>query len=450
VLICDALALRARRVRALFVAGLQEGEFPQTPREEAFLSGAERAELAAATGLLLASAPSAERYLFYALCSRATRWLRLSWHDATDDGETAVRSLFVDDLTDCFGAQLFETRTVRGAGTLGWGADAPAAPTLARLEQALGAPRRRGRVIEPLREPELLRRLRGRDSHSPSALENWCSCPAKWFVERALRAEELEPESIYAARGSAAHDVLRALYASLAERPGGARIDEHSLYAALELLEAMLEAGYVPLSPNPAVDRSEWRRLRSDLRRYLTFAASSASTHEPRELEVAFGLEPDGPGPVTLGEGGLELSGRIDRVDVDPAAGTALVYDYKTGGGVEPAAGWVENSRLQQALYMLAAEQLLGVEAVGGLYQPLRTSDLRPRGAVREDVEPGAKLVGRDRLPAAELDELVATLLDTATLAAAELSAGALQPRPPTCKNGGGCRYPGICRVEAR
>jgi ATP-dependent helicase/DNAse subunit B len=451
VLICDALALRARRVRALFVAGLQEGEFPHAPREPAFLSAAERVELAQATGLLLIAPPEAERYLFYALCSRATRWLRLSWHDATDDGESAVRSLFVDDLADCFRAELLQRRSVRGAGALGWsGGDAPAAATLARLQQALGEPRRRAAVIGALREPERLRRLRSRDSFSPSALESWCSCPVKWFVERALRAQELEPERIYSARGSAAHEVLAEVYAALIARSGGARIDAHSLPTALALLDEALAVPRQALSPNPVVDRTEWRRLASDLRRYLVFAASSASTHEPQQLELAFGLEDGGLPPVTLGGGALALSGRIDRVDVDPAAGTALVYDYKTGGGVEPAAGWIEHTRLQQALYMLAAEQVLGVEAVGGLYQPLRRDDLRPRGAVREDIDPDSRLYARDRLPATELRELLETLLEMASAAAEQLRAGALEPRPPTCKSRGGCSYPGICRVEAR
>jgi ATP-dependent helicase/DNAse subunit B len=449
VLICDALALRARRVRALFVAGLQEGEFPAAPREEAFLSAAERGELAQASGLMLAGPPSAERYLFYALCSRATRWLRLCWHDATDNGDAAVRSLFVDDLADCFGEQLFERRAVRAAGAVAWGSAPANAPTLARLEAALAGPRLRAGVLRQMRDPELLLALRGRDSYSPSALESWCGCPAGWLVERALHAEELEPPKIWIARGSAAHEVLSELFGALAKEHGSARIDEYRLPLALELLERVLAAHTEPLSPSAAVDRAERRRLRSDLRRYLSFAAGSASTHEPRELELSFGLEGSEHPAVSLGPAQLQLSGRIDRIDIDAAAGTAIVYDYKTGAA-DPAANWIENRRLQQALYMLAAERLLGVETVGGLYQPLRSPDLRPRGAVREDVDPGAALFANDRLPAEQLRDLVAVALAAASAAAAELRDGALEPRPPTCTNNGGCRYPGICRVEAR
>ena len=360
-----------------------------------------------------------------------------------------MRSLFVDDLVDCFGEELFERRAVRGAGAVAWGAAPSTAPTLARLEAALAGPRRRADVLGRLRKPELLRRLRGRESYSPSALESWCACPVAWFVERALHAEELEPERIWIARGSAAHEVLSELFAALAQEHGSARVDERSLPAALELLDRVLVAHTGPISPNAAVDRAERRRLRSDLRRYLIFAAGSASTHEPRELELAFGLEMAGLPAVSLGAGQLELSGRIDRIDIDAAGGTALVYDYKTGS-VDAAANWTENHRLQQALYMLAVEQLLGVEAVGGLYQPLRSQDLRPRGAVRDDVDPDAALVDNDRLPAEQLRELVAAALETATAAAAELRDGALAPRPPTCTSDGGCRYPGICRIEAR
>ena len=392
VLICDALALRARRVRALFISGLQEGVFPAATHEAAFLSSAERAELAQASGLLLAPPPAAERYLFYALCSRPTRWLRVSWHDATDDGDAAVRSLFVDDLVDCFGDELLEARAVRGAGVVGWSdGELPAAPTLARLEAALRAPRARAPVIAPLRDPELLERLRGRESLSPSALEKWLVMPRR-LARRARPARSAPRAGRRAARASARSPTRSCARSSrlCASAPAARASIRRACRLALELLDVALAAEDRPLSPNRAVDRAEGRRLLSDLRRYLTFAARSPSTHEPRELELAFGLEDTVLPAVSLGEAHLEVSGRIDRVDLDPATGTALVYDYKASRPT-PAARWADDGRLQQALYMLAVEQLLGVEAVGGLYQPYRVGELRPRGAIREDVDPQAR-----------------------------------------------------------
>jgi len=452
VLICDALALRARRVRALFIAGLQEGVFPAAAREPPFLAAAERAELAQSSGLLLGSPAElldAERYLFYALCSRPTRWLRVSWHDATDDGEVALRSLFVDDLVDCFGEQLIAQRAVRGAGALRW-EDVPAgAPTLARLQQVLRGPRRAGPVIGPLAAPALLAERRGRDSHSASALERWTECPVKWLIERALDPRELAPDELHLVRGSVSHEVLHAVFVALRERTGSARIDAASLPAALELLDDALAESTRALSPDESVDRAERRRQRADLARYLEFIATAPSTLEPREFELGFGL-PDATLPAaSLAGGALQLCGRIDRIDFDQA-GAALIYDYKAATGIEPAARWTATGRLQPALYMLAVEQLLGVKVLGGLYQPLRTHDLRPRGAVRADVDPAAPLVVTDRLSREELRELIESQLASALVAAAEMDAGALAPRPATCSRDGGCSFPAICRAEGR
>src|SRR5204862_1990273 len=53
VTVTEPLALRARRVRALFACRLQEGVFPAVPGAEPFFGDAERARIAAASGLRL-------------------------------------------------------------------------------------------------------------------------------------------------------------------------------------------------------------------------------------------------------------------------------------------------------------------------------------------------------------------------------------------------------------
>jgi ATP-dependent helicase/DNAse subunit B len=453
VLICDALALRARRVRALFIAGLQEGVFPAVAHEQPFLSAAERVELAQASGLVLERAGEpldAERYLFYALCSRPTRWLRVSWHDATDDGEPALRSLFIDDLVDCCGERLLATRAVRGAGTLRWQAPPAGAPALASLEAVLRAPRRPGPVIAPLAAPAALAALRGPESLSASALESWTACPVGWLVARALDPRELAPEELPLVRGAVAHELLHGVFVALRERCGSARVDAASLPVALELLDAAIAGSDRALSRNASVDRAERARQRSDLARYLRFVAGAPGTLEPREFELGFGL-PDAALPAaSLRGGALELCGRIDRLDFDCGGGAALIYDYKAASGIEPAAKWAQTGRLQPALYMLAVEQLLGVEALGGLYQPTRTAELRPRGALRDDVDPAGGSFANDRLGREELRELIEAQLAAALVAAGEMDAGALAPRPATCSIDGRCRFPGICRAEGR
>jgi hypothetical protein len=121
----------------------------------------------------------------------------------------------------------------------------------------------------------------------------------------------------------------------------------------------------------------------------------------------------------------------------------ALVRDYKgriVVGGVK----WADELQLQVALYLLAVRDLLGLEPVGGLYQPLAGRSLRARGLVRDDVPgryTGTDVVDRERFEAAleEARELAATT-------AAELRAGRIRPCPERCSSRG-CRYPGICRA---
>ena len=75
----------------------------------------------------------------------------------------------------------------------------------------------------------------------------------------------------------------------------------------------------------------------------------------------------------------------IDRVDVHPGSGRqAIVRDYKSGARRDEWQGarWRTDSQLQVALYMLAVRQLMGLEPVAGLYQPLGGNDLRGRGYI--------------------------------------------------------------------
>jgi len=59
--VAHPLSLRARRCRALFLCGLQEGEFPRRPRPDPFLADGDRRELAQAAGQCVRSQGSGNR-----------------------------------------------------------------------------------------------------------------------------------------------------------------------------------------------------------------------------------------------------------------------------------------------------------------------------------------------------------------------------------------------------
>ena len=149
VAVLDPLALRARRVRALFICGLQEGVFPApAPSAAAARRGASAAswrERPACVSGAHEDALAAERYLFYAPSRGPSELLALSWHAADDDGAPRSRSLFVDDVCDLFDERLTRaarracavaarrrstSRRRRAARAAACGADAPATAPL--------------------------------------------------------------------------------------------------------------------------------------------------------------------------------------------------------------------------------------------------------------------------------------------------------------------------------
>lgn len=454
VTVTEPLALRARRVRALFVCGLQEGVFPAVPGAEPFFGDAERDRIAAASGLRLRRRDDlgAERYLFYATVSRPEERLFLSWHEASDDGDQAVPSFFVSDVCDLFGPVLMARRRMRTLGEVGWPAGTSPPTERERLRAAIVAgPRHREAPIAALADSGLVGELRERGTWSASAIELWAGCPVKWFVERRLRPEGLTADPELMLRGQLAHLVLEATLRGLREQTGSARLDAGTLALASDLATAALEhlerEPRLEMSRDPSRQRALARRLRSDLLRYLEHAANDGSELEPAALEVVFGGA-DEHGHPALGIGdGVRISGRIDRIDSGP--GGAIVYDYK-GRNAPDAACWRRERKYQVALYVLAARDVLGLEPVGGLYQPLGARDQRPRGLVLADADPDLVTVATDRRPREDFDAIVDGVLEDVLSAVAQLREGALEPRPQTCGyNGAGCTYPTICRCAA-
>ena len=444
VAVLDPLALRARRVRVLFLCGLQEGVFPAPARAEPLLTEEDRRRLVESSGLLALAggagagvdALAAERYLFYVAVSRPEEQLVLSWHSADDDGLARSRSLFVDDVRDLFSCDLHGARSRRALGEL-----AQANPGVERAPSE----------IAPLREERVLADLRERRLWSASALEAWAGCPTRWFVERLLRARDLEPEPEPLARGALAHAALRDVLEGLRRETGSARPRAETLARAHRLLRAALAARERehPLSVAPERVPGVRRRLQVDLERYLEHAAAQESPLEPAHLELSFGFtEQERSLPaLDLGEG-VQVRGRIDRVDVDPAGGGAVVYDYKSSRA--PDAGrWARERSFQVALYMRAAESLPATQVVGGFYQPLSGRDLRARGALEQDAGFELDCVRGDTREHDELQALVEESVAAARESAAQARAGALQARPRTCGFGDrGCMYPTICRCE--
>jgi len=454
VLASDPLAIRARRFRAVFVCGLQEGEFPTWPPPEPFLSDEQRRELASCAGLRLAPSEDAlarERYLFYACISRATEQVILSYRSSDEEGNLALPSPFLADVSELLVEGWADRRRRRLLDDVVWpAAQAPTSRELSRSQAATAAivpdPAAGSRSLSQ----KALQHVRHRRIVSSGALEAYADCPVKWLVERELQPAAVEPEHDAIVRGNLMHTALEQVLSRL-----GCALTSQSLPEALGIAEEVMSDLPPALAPGrpPAIRAAAAESIRADLGRYLRHEARDGCAWQPRELEARFGFEADGMQSLpalSLGDGSeaIAVRGSIDRVDVEPSGRRAIVRDYKSGSRRSEYQGarWRSDRQLQVPLYMLAVRDLLGLEPVAGLYQPLGGSDLRARGAYLEGAPVGGSVLGNDARSAEQLDQELDAAARDALALAGRIRAGELAPCPQTCSPGG-CRYPGICRA---
>ena len=449
VLVADPLSIRARRFRAVLVCGLQEDEFPLAAAPEPFLSDELRRELAACSGLRLRPREDSlarERYLFYTSVSRATDRVVLSYRSSDEEGNLSLPSPFVADVAELLTEDWPEHRRRRMLADVVWPQDsAPTERERARSRAAATAPAT-GDVPSPIGSlgAAALAHVRHSQILSAGALETYADCPVKWLVQRELQPIKLEPDPDALARGSYMHSVLEQVLSRL-----GGPVTSESLARALELLDEVLAEQPHDIAPGRGeAVRAGWgRTVAADLRRYLAHEARDGSTWPIYGLELRFGFdEPDSLPPLDL-DADVRLRGIIDRVDAD-SEGHAVVRDYKSGSArpEHQGARWATDRQLQVALYMIAVRELLGLEPVEGVYQPLGGGDLRARGVFLAGEAPGRSLVANDGRDPEQLDELLDEARGRALALAARLRAGSLEPCPATCSRDG-CSYPGICRA---
>ena len=450
VLLTDPLAIRARRFRAVLVCGLQENEFPLAPAPEPFLSDELRRELATCSGLRLRPREDAlarERYLFYTSVSRATERVVLAYRSSDEEGNLALPSPFLADVSELLREDWADRRRRRMLADVVWPPDeAPTARELARSHAAALAPLA-GEVPSPIGSlSELaLEHVRHRQILSAGALESYAGCPVRWLIERELQPAALEPDPDPLVRGGYMHTVIEHVLRRL-----GGPVTRESLPRALDILDEVIatQPHAIAQGSGPAVRAAATRGAGADLRRYLAHEARDGLDWPPHGLELRFGFddEPESLPPLELGDD-VRVRGIVDRVDVD-SEGRAIVRDYKSGGARPEYQGarWALDRQLQVALYMLVVRELLGLDPVAGFYQPLGGGDLRPRGAFLEGAGVGGSVVANDARGREELDGLLEDARERAVALAVRLRRGELEPCPTTCSRDG-CRYPGICRA---
>lgn len=453
VAVLDLGRARTRSFEAVFVIGLEQGSLPRRPASSPFLGDDARHALdAAGARLERPDQASRDRYLFYSACTRATRRLTLVREAANDEGAPREPSPFWEAVRMLFDADDVRRHTVRRPlSRLTWpleqaptererlrslvelaASDAKGAESLALANGwARKLARARRAFARPTRiaHPRALALLGARETFRVTDLERMAGCSSAWFVERYLRPGEIDQEIDARMRGSIAHVALQRFYAQLPSAiPGAERVTPEHVEAAVGLMRECVRSA---IASGLRIDASDLERrelsqgMQRDLEQLVRDEAAAKSPYVPRRLEVLFQAYELAPG--------VSVSGKIDRVDVDPLSARGIVVDYKSGAA--PTAAQIrDEARLQIPLYLLVLRDQLGLEPMGGVYMPLG-GGRKPRGMLLRDDDPVPGFVAGDYLEPDAFAAEVEHARETAVALAARIRAGDVRHDP----NGGEC-----------
>jgi ATP-dependent helicase/nuclease subunit B len=214
-------------------------------------------------------------------------------------------------------------------------------------------------------------------AYSPSALQNFASCPYRFALsavlhlrerEEAAAIEQLDPLT----RGALVHEVQREFLRGWREHPSDNR---EELLERLDEVLSRVSSDYAERIA-PAIARvwhSDLEDIRTDLRGWVVAWLAELAQWEPLHFELGFGLgKPDEdhdpasvPDPVDIT--GVRVRGSIDLVERHRQTGRLRITDHKTGKPLEREPAAVGGGTvLQPLLYSLAAEKMLGAAAESG------------------------------------------------------------------------------------
>jgi len=340
-------------------------------------------------------------------------------------------------------------------GSFSLGPDEPRQPTrlLAADDLRAGAPRS-GLVeaappaapleagVEDARAPAV---REGPVAGGAGVLRSQSDCPFRALAERRLGAVALEPARpglSPSQRGTVVHRMLERFWHDLPDQQALAALDPSALEALAEraIQEALNGLNRRFRLTLGSHERSlEYDRCRELLDRWLEVErARPPFTVVAREA------------PVRLRYGGLQLDGKVDRID-RLADDSLLVMDYKTGA--VSAASWDPAGRLpdpQLPAYALA----LDPPARAVAFASIRADAPRFVGLAAQDTKiRGVDAIGDARRKFVELSDWQA-LCDAwqsqLEALADEFTQGhaAVAPRQPSvCQR---CHLPGLCRITER
>ena len=490
VLVSTLNEIRGLQFDYIFIAGLNDGNLPTRFSPEIFFSGSfAKEEL---------NHQTEERYHFYqALCSWR-KGLYLTYPQ-NDERKELVESNFLIELKNTFNltAKTSETDddTIfskydllkfigKNVSQINQAVNQDDVKTVdlsgikkaieinnTRMREPFSSSPYSGIFPEQLSDPVKEKLGEFADKHfSVTQLESYAKCPYQYFAERVLHLTALEEptEELEAFElGTLLHSILYEFYSTLKKMnlvlPDSNDSDfskaEKLIYKIAESkIEKLKLSSSLTFFEKEKILGIEGNKRNSILYKFLSEERKPAGGFIPEYFELSFGdIRKAGDNDLEqereFNAEGINIRGKIDRVDLNKNDGTIKIVDYKLSGKRPTKDDLLSGLSLQLPLYLYAAKELINA-GLEGNYNPFG-SEIYSLKFNEKDFGPKLILTGRARSDEKEklismAEEMIKICLDSIKKYVGEISTGKFNLSTLEDRENKVCRYcsfRSICRI---
>jgi ATP-dependent helicase/nuclease subunit B len=489
--VINVLEARQWEMPVIFVGGLLEKEFPRQVREDLFLKDYFRKKLNATGKIALREASEQmdeERYLFYIAVTRAKERLYLSYPSANSDGNPTLPSFFLSDTRKLFPEEILQGITIQrnlskiipepeeiitstdSKNFVYYHLNTPYVSEREQYEKDIALwlynnnAENKASLKEELctlttlidsynnlnlklSDKKIVKKISETSTRfSPTKLKDYAQCPYKYFGRSTLKLRQAIPKSMdLLMQGTIIHKVLEEYFKDTGETKNITEIFEDIFNRETRGMVTGFE---------------ELKARNEMLNTLLAFEAmekkSNLPTFKPSMLEAKFGdeeIETLKIGDVE--KGGIEISGKIDRVDVSEVDGekVAIIIDYKYGQTEFRLTELEEGLDLQLPIYILALRDLFGVVPIAAEFYALKTS--KKTGIYNQElivklklnIKPSRKSLSVDNR---EFNKLLKNAESHILKFSREIRKGRIELDPANIDfcGEGNCDFANVCRID--
>ncbi len=489
--VINVLEARQWEMPVVFVGGLLEKEFPRQVREDLFLKDYYRKKLNATGNITLREASEQmgeERYLFYIAVTRAKEMLYLSYPSANSNGNLTLPSFFLSDTQKLFPEETVQGITIRrnlskvipepeeiitstdSKNFVYYHLNTPYVSKGEQYEKAIALwlynnstenkPSLREELCTlttlidsynnlklKLSDKKIVKKISETSTRfSPTKLKDYAQCPYKYFGRSTLKLRQAIPKSMdHLMQGTIIHKVLEEYFRDTGESKD---------------ITGIFDDVFKQKTRGMVTGFDELKARNEMLNTLLAFEAmekeSNLPTFKPSMFEAKFGdEETETLKIVNVVKDCIEISGKIDRVDVSEVDGekVGIIIDYKFGQTEFNKTELEEGLDLQLPIYILALRDLFGVVPIAAEFYALKTS--RKTGIYNEElidnlklnIKPAKKSLSVDNK---EFNKLLKDAENHILKFSREIRKGRIELAPANIDfcGEGNCDFANVCRID--